>query len=108
MKFICEDRDGKVYVRGKCCLDRTDSPNEFREDYSGWIIEDLDIPNPNVLADEDGRLLYQVINHKAIREPSELTPKEQAAKDKKTPDEEIAILKERMAILEGLVNVRKT
>ena len=104
MKFICEDRGGKVYVRGKCCVD---SKGEFREDYTGWIIKDLDIPNPNVLADE-GRLLYRVVNGKAIREPSELTPKEQAVKDKKTPDEEIAMLKERIAQLEGLVNVRKT
>ena len=95
MKFICEDRDGKVYVRGKCCLDRTTSPNEFREDYTDWIIEDLDIPNPNVLADEEGRLLYRVLDGKAIREPSDLTPKEQAAKDRKTPEEEIKILKKR-------------
>ena len=108
MKFICEDRDGKVYVRGKCCVDRTDSPDEFREDYTEWIIEDLDIPNPNVLSDEDGRLLYRVIDGKAIREPSELTPKEQAAKDRKTPDEEIVILKERLAQLEESINVRKT
>ncbi len=107
MKFICEDRDGKVYVRGPCCIDRTDSPNEFRENYSDWIIEDLDISSPGVLADE-GRLLYRVINHKAIREPSELTPKGQAAKDRKTPDEEIAILKERITILEESINVRKT
>ncbi len=105
MKFICEDRDGKAYVRGKCCVD---SKGEFREDYSGWIVKDLDIPNPNILADEYGRLLYRVVDGKAIREPSELTPKEQAAKDRKTPDEKIAILKERIAILEELVNVRKT
>ena len=92
MKFICEDRDGKVYVRGKCCVD---SKGELRESYTGWIIEDLDIPNPNVLADKDGRLLYRVVDGKAIREPSELTPKEQAAKDRKTPEEEIKILKGR-------------
>ncbi len=104
MKFICEDRDGKVYVRGKCCLDRTASPNEFREDYSGWIIEDLDIPNSNVLADEEGRLLYRVVDGKAIKEPSDLTPKEQAAKDKPTLEQAI----ERIAILEELANVRKT
>ena len=95
MKFICENRDGKIYVRGKCCLDRTPSTNEFREDYSSWIIEDLDVPNPNVLTDEEGRLLYRVLDGKAIREPSELTPKEQAAKDRKTPEEEIKILKGR-------------
>ena len=88
MKFICEDRDGKIYVRGKCCMDRTSSPNEFREDYTGWIIEDLDIPNPNVLADEDGRLLYRVMpDNTVIREPSELTAKEQAAKNKPTIDD---------------------
>ena len=104
MKFICEDRDGKVYVRGKCCVDRTTSPNEFREDYSGWIIEDLDISNPGVLADEGGRLLYRVVDGKAIREPSGLTPKEQAAKDRPTLEQAI----ERIAILEKLVNVRKT
>ncbi len=104
MKFICENRDGKIYIRGKCCLDRTTSPNEFREDYSGWIIEDLDIPNPNILSDEDGRLLYRVTDGKAIREPSELTPKEQAAKDRPTLEQAI----ERLAILEELANVRKT
>ena len=104
MKFICEDRGGKVYVRGKCCMDRTDSPNEFRENYSSWIIEDLDISNPNVLADEDGRLLYGVVDGKAIREPSALTPKEQAAKDKPTLEQAI----ERIAILEELANGRKT
>jgi len=102
MKFICEDRDGKIYVRGKCCLDRTSSTREFREDYSGWIIEDLDIPNPNVLSDEDGRLLYEVVNHKAIKAPSELTAKEQAAKDRKTPEEEIEILKARLDELEKI------
>ena len=91
MKYICEDRDGKVYVRGKCCVD---SEGELREDYMGWIIEDLDIPNSNVLADE-GRLLYRVVDGKAIREPSDLTPKEQATKDRKTPEEEIKILKGR-------------
>ena len=104
MKFICENRDGKIYIRGKCCLDRTTSPNEFREDYSGWIIEDLDIPNPNILSDEDGRLLYRVTDGKAIREPSELTPKEQAAKDRPILEQAI----ERLAILEELANVRKT
>ncbi len=104
MKFICEDRDGKIYVRGPCCMDRTDGPNEFREDYSSWIIEDLDIPNPGVLADEDGRLLYRVVDGKAIREPNELTPKEQAAKDRPTLEQAI----ERIAILEELINVRKT
>ena len=101
MKFVCEDRGGKVYVRGKCCVD---SKGEFREDYAGWIIEDLDIPNPSVLADEEGRLLYQVVDGKAIREPSGLTPKEQAARNKPTLEQAI----ERIAILEGLVNVRKT
>ena len=90
MKFICEDRDGKIYVRGKCCLDRTDSPNEFREDYTGWIIENLDIPNPNVLADEEGRLLYRVVNHKAVAEMSDLTEKEKAARDRPTLEQAIA------------------
>ena len=100
MKFICEDRGGKIYIRGKCCVD---NKGELRENYKGWIIKDLDIPNPNVLADE-GRLLYRVVNGKAIREPSELTPKEQAAKDKPTLEQAI----ERIAILEELANVRKT
>ncbi len=77
MKFICENRDGKVCVRGPCCVD---SKGELREDYTGWIIEDLDIPNPNVLADEDGRLLYRVIDHRAVTEKSELTEKEKKAK----------------------------
>ncbi len=100
MKYICEDRGGKIYVRGKCCVD---SKGELREDYTGWIIEDLDIPNPNVLADE-GRLLYRVIDGKAIREPSALTPKEQAAKDRPTLEQAI----ERIVILEESINVRKT
>ena len=100
MKFICEDRDGKVYVRGPCCMDRTSSLNEFREDYTGWIIEDLDIPNPNVLADEEGRLFYRVINHKAVAEKSDLTEKEREAREKKSPEEEIELLKQRLKILE--------
>ncbi len=97
MKFICEERDGKIYVRGKCCVD---SKGELREPYDGWIIEDLDISNPNVLADKEGRLLYEVVNHKAIREPSDLTEKEKAIRDKKSPEEEIEILKQRLENLE--------
>ncbi len=93
MKFICEDRDGKIYVRGKCCVD---SKGEFREDYAGWIIEDLDIPNPSVLADE-GHLLYRVVNHKAVAKMSDLTEKEKAARDRPTLEQAI----ERIEALEA-------
>ena len=99
MKFICEERNGKIWVRGKCCVNR--ETGELREDYSGWIVKDIDMPTPNVLCDEEGRLIWEVKDGKAIAGVSPLTAKEQAAKDKPSMAEEMEALKGRIKDLEA-------
>ncbi len=74
---------------------------ELCEDYSEWIVKDIDMPTPNILCDMEGHLIWEVVKDKVVAGVSNLTEKEQAAKDKPTMAEEIEALKERIAKLEG-------
>ena len=98
MKFICEERNGKIWVRGKCCVNR--ETGELREDYSDWIVKDIEVPTPKVLCDDEGHLIWEVVKDKVTPGVSPLTAKEQAAKDKPTMAEEIEALKRRLDELE--------
>ncbi len=101
-KYICEYRGDKLYVRGACCVNR--ETGELKEDYSDWIVRELDVPTPGILADE-GRLIWRVAAKGiVVREPSDLTAKEIAAKEKaeyaKRLLEIVAGLEEKIRILE--------
>ena len=78
LNYFCENRDGKLWVRGKCCVDR--KMGELREDYSGWIVRDLDVPTPNVLCDEEGHLIWEVKGNQVVKGMASLTAKEEAAR----------------------------
>ena len=97
-KYICEERDGKFWVRGKCCVD---SDGNLREDYTGWFVKELDVPTPGVLCDEEGRFIWEVQpDDTVVKGLSSLTAKELAAIEEaatKDPD----VLLQRIVDLEG-------
>ena len=99
MRFICEERDGKLWVRGKCCIDR--KTGELREDYSGWIVKDITVPTPNILCDAEGRLIWEVQGEKVVKGVSPLTAKETAAKARPTIDDLIVRIAELETIIKG-------
>lgn len=75
MKYICEERDAKIYVRGKCCVDK--ETGELRENYSDWIVKELYVPTPNVLSDENGQPIWEVLpDDSVIKNPLPLKEQE--------------------------------
>ncbi len=99
MKFICEERNGKIWVRGKCCVNR--ETGELCEDYSDWIVKDIEVPTPGILCNEEGHLIWEVKGDKGVKGIAPLTAKEQAAKDKPSMAEEMEALKGRIKDLEA-------
>ncbi|MBA7533688.1 hypothetical protein ES705_25931 [subsurface metagenome] len=105
MKFICEERNGKIWVRGKCCVNR--ETGELREDYSDWIVKELEVPTPNVPCNEDGCLIWEVVDDEVRKGVSPLTDKEQQAitdAAEKTPEallKRIVELEASLAAAEG-------
>ncbi len=80
MKYICEEIDNRIYVRGKCC------PEDKKVDYSNWIVVESNIDCGGVLIDENNQPIWEIVDGKIINNPlplSEEQVKERVALEKK-------------------------
>ncbi len=67
MKYICEEIDNRIYVRGLCC------PDYKKVDYSDWIIIESDVDCGGNLINENGQPIWEVVEDKIINNPLPLS-----------------------------------